>query len=69
MYTIDPITHTYAYSLMTAPCAAKILAPLPTSEISVEENYSLSGDDVRQLWSRLEALESKAVAWFDLKGN
>lgn len=66
MYTINPETHTYMYSLMTQPCTANILATLDTADLNLEDAYDFTANQVNDILGRIAALEKQAVSWTDL---
>lgn len=66
IYTINPATHSYAYSMMTRPCEANILKALETADIDLEDAYDFSASQVNDVLGRLTALEHQAVSWTDL---
>lgn len=68
IYTINPNTHKYAYSLMTKACTANILTTLDTADAALEgDDYSASG--VNALIADVQILKQKAVSWFDLEDD
>lgn len=69
MFTINPATHSYAYSLMTQPCTANILSTLSTADLNLEDAYDFKANQVNDILGRIDRLENQAVSWTDLVDN
>lgn len=65
-YSIDVENDKYVYNLGTQACTATILKGLGTNGSSIEGSDDLPVDQVSDLLARIDALEDKAVRWYDL---
>lgn len=65
-YSIDVEKDKYVYNLGTQACTATILKGLGTNGSSIEGSDDLPVDQVSDLLARIDALEDKAVRWYDL---
>lgn len=70
VFSVDPATHKYTYSLNTLPCTARILKTIELDDVlGVQDTYGMEATEVEDLFGRLRALEEKAVTWYDLVGT
>ena len=65
-YSIDVENDKYVYNLGTQACTATILRGLGTNGSTIEGSDDLPVDQVSDLLARIDALEDKAVRWYDL---
>ena len=65
-FTIDVEKEVYVYNLGTQSCTATILKGLGSNTSSEEGLDDLPVDQVSDLLARIDALEDKAVRWYDL---
>ena len=70
VFSVDPATHKYTYSLNTQPCSARILKPIDLDDVlGIQDTYGMEATEIEDLFGRLNALEQKAVTWNDLIGS
>lgn len=70
VFSVDPATHKYTYSLNTLPCTARVLKTVEVDNVTgVQDTYGMDANEVEDLFGRLRALEEKAVTWYDLVGT
>lgn len=65
-FTIDVEKEAYVYNLGTQSCTATILKGLGSNTSAEEGLDDLPVDQVSDLLARIDALEDKAVRWYDL---
>lgn len=70
VFSVDPATHKYTYSLNTQPCSARILKTIDLDDVlGIQDTYGMEATEIEDLFGRLNALEQKAVTWNDLIGS